>query len=100
MIRWDVIEGNLPLLGAKLVEHVALTVVAVGLGLVIAFAAVIAIRDRRRLRGLVLGVFGVIYTIPSLALLALLVPFTGLSFVSAEIALVEGTIGCDGLIGQ
>lgn len=92
MIRWDVIEGNLPLLAAKLVEHVALTVVAVGLGLVIAVAAVLAIRDHRRLRALVLGIFGVIYTIPSLALLALLVPFTGLSFVSAEIALVGYTL--------
>lgn len=92
MIRWDVIEGNLPLIAAKLAEHVALTVVAVGLGLVLSFLTVLAIRDRRRLVGPVLGLFGVVYTIPSLALLAFLVPVTRLSFLTAEIALVGYTL--------
>lgn len=92
MIRWDVVEGNLPLIAAKLAEHVALTVVAVGVGLVLSFLTVIAIRDRRRLVGPVLGLFGVVYTIPSLALLAFLVPLTRLSFQTAEIALVGYTL--------
>lgn len=92
MIRWDVIEGNLPLIAAKFGEHVSLTVVAVGVGFVIAFAAVLAIRDRPRLARPILGTFGVIYTIPSLALLALLVPLTRLSFLTAEVALVGYTL--------
>jgi osmoprotectant transport system permease protein len=92
VIRWDVIRGNLPLITAKIGEHVALTLVAVGVGLALSFLVVIAIRDRRRLVGPVMGLFGVIYTIPSLALLAFLVPFTRLSFLTAEIALVGYTL--------
>lgn len=92
MIRWDVIRGNLPLITAKVWEHLALTLVAVGVGLALSFLVVIAIRDRRRLVGPVMGVFGFVYTIPSLALLAFLVPFTRLSFLTAEIALVGYTL--------
>lgn len=92
MIRWDVIAGNLPLIGQKLVEHVALTVTAVGIGFVLSFLAVLAIRRRRSLAALITGTAGVIYTIPSLALLAFLVPITHLSFLTAEIALVGYTL--------
>ena len=92
MIRWDVIRGNLPLLGSKLVEHLALTVVAVGVGLLISSVAVLLIRGRRPLVAPVTGFFSFLYTIPSLALLAFLVPITGLSFLSAEIALVTYTL--------
>ncbi|MBF8289152.1 MAG: Permease protein of transporter [Chloroflexi bacterium] len=92
MIRWDVVQGNFPLIASKLVEHLALTIVAVGLGLVISALAVLAIRDSRRLIGPVTGFFSVVYTIPSLALLAFLVPITRLSFLTAEIALVGYTL--------
>ena len=92
MIRWDVIAGNLPLLGSKLVEHVQLTVVAVAVGLVLSALAVLAIRRRRTLAGPLTGLAGFLYTIPSLALLAFLVPITGLSFATAEIALVSYTL--------
>lgn len=92
MIRWDAITGNLPLIGQKLLEHVLLTVTAVGIGLVLSFLAVLAIRRWRGLAGPITGVAGVIYTIPSLALLAFLVPITHLSFTTAEIALVGYTL--------
>ena len=92
MIRWDVLRSNIPLIVGKLGEHVALTLVAVGVGLVLSFLVVIAIRDRRRLVAPTLGFFGLLYTIPSLALLAFLVPITRLSFLTAEIALVSYTL--------
>lgn len=92
MIRWDVIRGNLPLIGAKLGEHLALTLVAVGVGLLLSFVAVLVIRSRPRLAGPFTGFFGFLYTIPSLALLAFLVPFTRLSFLTSEIALVSYTL--------
>jgi osmoprotectant transport system permease protein len=92
VIRWDAITGNLPLIGQKLLEHVLLTVTAVGIGLVLSFLAVLAIRRWRGLAGSITGVAGVIYTIPSLALLAFLVPITHLSFTTAEIALVGYTL--------
>ncbi len=92
MIRWDVIEGNLPLITAKLGEHLALTIVAVGVGLLLSAVAVLLIRGRRGLAGPITGSFGILYTIPSLALLAFLVPITRLSFLTSEIALVSYTL--------
>jgi osmoprotectant transport system permease protein len=92
VIRWDVITGNLPLIGQKLVEHLALTLTAVVVGLLLSFLAVLAVRRWRVLAGPITGIAGVIYTIPSLALLAFLVPITHLSFTTAEIALVGYTL--------
>ncbi len=60
-------------------EHIFITVVAVVLGLVLAFPLALVARRLPRLETTVLGVSTGIYTIPSLALLPLLVPFTGLS---------------------
>ena len=61
------------------VEHIWITVVAVLLGVVIAFPLALLARRLPRLESTILGVSTGIYTIPSLALFPLLVPFTGLS---------------------
>ncbi|HYN47794.1 MAG TPA: ABC transporter permease, partial [Candidatus Nanopelagicales bacterium] len=45
-----------------------------------------------RLYGPIAGIAGLLYTIPSLALFAILVPFTGLSVLTAEIGLVSYTL--------
>jgi osmoprotectant transport system permease protein len=62
-----------------LVEHIAITVVAVVLGLVIAFPLALFARRLPRLESTVLAITTGIYTVPSLALFPLLVPFTGLT---------------------
>lgn len=92
MIRWDWIGSNLPQLGKALLDHIVLTGIAVGVGFAISFALSLAIYRRRRLAGPVTGLAGVLYTIPSLALFAFLVPITGLSLLSAEIGLVSYTL--------
>lgn len=92
MIRWDWIQSNVPQLVDATVDHLILTVVAVAIGLVLSFAAVVLILRRRALAGPLTGVAGVLYTIPSLALFAFLTPFTGLSFMTAEIGLVSYTL--------
>lgn len=61
------------------VQHLGITVVAVLLGLAIAFPLALLARRLVRLEATVLAVTTGIYTIPSLALFPLLVPFTGLS---------------------
>ncbi|MEV0370371.1 ABC transporter permease [Streptomyces sp. NPDC050636] len=61
------------------VEHVQLTVISVGLGLVIAVPLALLARRRRWTVGPVLGITTVIYTIPSLAMFSLLLPLYGLS---------------------
>lgn len=91
-IRWDWIVDNLDQIGRRLGEHVYMTVLAVVIGFAISFALSVLIRRRPRLYGPIIGVSGVLYAIPSVALFALLVPFTGLSVLSAEIALVSYTL--------
>jgi osmoprotectant transport system permease protein len=65
MIRW-------------VLEHIALTLVAVLLAVVVAIPTGILLTRRRTLAGPVLGIAGVIQTIPSLALLAFMIPLPGL----------------------
>lgn len=92
LIRWDWIGRNLDDIWARVVEHLALTGVAVGLGLLISIGlAALALRWRRLYAPIAAG-SGLLYTLPSLAVFALLAPFTGLGFVTAEIALVSYTI--------
>jgi osmoprotectant transport system permease protein len=76
----------------RLVEHIWLTLIAVGIGFVIAFtAALVAYTlDWFETPFAILAAF--LYTIPSLAFFQLLVPITGLTVTSAEIALVSYTI--------
>lgn len=68
-------------------EHVQLVAVSLGLALAVAVPAGIAIARRPGLAAAVYGVLGVIYTIPSLALFALLIPVLGLGFWTAVVAL-------------
>ena len=92
LIRWDWIAGHLDEIGERLVQHVELTAIAVGVGFVIAFALSLLILRLPRAEGPVTVVTGTLYTIPSLALFALLIPYTGLTILSAEIGLVSYTL--------
>jgi osmoprotectant transport system permease protein len=92
LVRWDWVLDHLGLIGQRIGEHLALTVVAVAVGFAISFGLALLILRRPVLFGPVTGLAGVLYTIPSLALFALLVPVTGLSFLTAEIALVTYTL--------
>ncbi len=64
-----------------------ITVLSVGLGLLVAFPLALLARRRRSLKNLVLGASTMIYTIPSLALLSVLLPFTGLTISTVVVAL-------------
>jgi len=63
----------------QLTEHVWITVVSVLLGAVIAFPLALLARRSASAAGFVLGSSTVIYTIPSLAMFSLLLPYTGIS---------------------
>ena len=64
------------------VEHLVLTGLAVGLGFVAAFPLALLVQRYPRLYGPVLGLAGVLFTIPSLALFVGLIPFTGITIVT------------------
>jgi osmoprotectant transport system permease protein len=87
------VVDNLDRIGELTVEHVYLTLLAVGIGFVISFAFALLIRNRPRWYGPIIGSTGILYAVPSLALFALLTPITGLGTVlTAEIALVGYTL--------
>lgn len=75
-----------------LVEHIELTLIAVAVGF--ALSLVLALLTHRyRLLERPFGTFStVVYTIPSLALFQLLVPVTGLTVTTVEVALVGYTL--------
>jgi osmoprotectant transport system permease protein len=75
-----------------LLEHVKLTVIAVAIGFVIALAAALVTRRFRLVEHPFVVFSAVVYTIPSLALFQLLVPITGLTVTTVEIALVGYTL--------
>ena len=92
LILWDWTFNHLPDIGHRIQEHLILTGIAVGVGFVIAFVLSLAIRQLPLLYSPITWVAGVLYSIPSLALFALLIPFTGLSIVTAEIGLISYTL--------
>jgi len=92
LLRPDWVVSNLDVIGERLGEHLGMTGTAVGIGFLISFALALIIRRRRALTAAVVGAAGILYATPSLALFAFLIPFTGISFVTAEIALVSYTL--------
>jgi osmoprotectant transport system permease protein len=76
----------------RLGEHVVLAAIAVAIGFVLSFGLSLVIRRYPLLHSPVTWVAGVLYTIPSLALFALLIPVTGLTLLTAEIGLVSYTL--------
>ena len=80
--------SNGPRMAALFGQHLYLTLVALGLACLIGLPLGVLLHRVRALRGPLLGLFSILYTIPSLSLLVLLIPFTGLSATTAIIALV------------
>jgi osmoprotectant transport system permease protein len=75
-----------------LIQHIELSLIAVGIGFVLAFLLAI-LGYRHRVLDPPIGVFAdFLYTIPSLALFQLLVPVTGLTVTTVEVALVSYTL--------
>jgi osmoprotectant transport system permease protein len=77
---------------ADLKQHVTLTVIAVAVGFAVSVPIALLVRRFRRIENAVIGLTSVLYGIPSVALFAILVPFTGLSRTTVEIGLVTYTL--------
>jgi osmoprotectant transport system permease protein len=91
-VNWDWVSTHIPLVLDALQQHITLTVIAVLAGLAISIPLGIAAHRWRPLRNPLLGAFGILYTIPSIALFALFVPYTGLTATTAEIGLISYTL--------
>ena len=75
-----------------LVRHVELVLASVACGFAIAFCLALLAHRHRWVGPPVTGITGILYTVPSLALYALLLPITGFGFKTALIALTSYTL--------
>ena len=86
------VDGHLDVIWAATIEHLQLTAIALGVGLVLSIIlSAIALRFRSAYPAIT-GFAGILYAIPSLALFAILFPITGLTVLTAEIGLVGYTL--------
>ena len=91
-VDWAWIGDHLDDIAARTIQHLGIAAIAIAVGFAISFTLSLwAVRDRRVFAPIT-GLAGVLYTIPSLALFAALVPITGLSLLTAEIPLVLYTL--------
>lgn len=90
---WDWVSSHWgSTLRPALIDHIELTAIAIGIGFVIAIAAALLAYRYHWLESPLIGLWAFFYTIPSIALFQLLVPVTGITRLSAEIALVSYTL--------
>jgi osmoprotectant transport system permease protein len=92
LVSWEWISRRYDQIWDATLSHLWLTVFAVGVGFVISVAlSALALRWRRTYAPIT-WFTGFLYTIPSLALFAFLVPVMGLGFYTAQVALVSYTL--------
>jgi osmoprotectant transport system permease protein len=88
----DYVRENSDALLAATQQHAQIVALAVAFGLLVSVPLALLVRGHRRLESLLLGATGVIYTIPSLALFAVLAPVTGLTVTTVVIGLTGYTL--------
>jgi len=91
-VNWGWIADHTDDMVTRILNHLIFTGIAVGLGFAISLVLALVIVRYRWTYGPVTWVAGVLYTIPSLALFGLLIPITGFTVTTAEIALVSYTL--------
>ena len=74
------------------VQHLQLTIIPVVLGFVISLVLAIWAVRRQRVYGPITAITGILYTIPSIAAFALLLPIFGLTLLTAVIPLTTYTL--------
>lgn len=92
LIDWEWIGRNAGALRDRGWEHIYLTVVSVAAGFVIAAALTALVMRHRRTYGPITALTGILYSIPSLALFAALVPIIGIGELNAIVALTSYTL--------
>jgi osmoprotectant transport system permease protein len=91
-IDWSWVGRHWGQIGSAIGQHVELTVIAVGIGFGLSLPLALLAWRWRHFEKPIYGFTGVLFTIPSLALFAFLIPITGLGTLTAEIGLVSYTL--------
>ncbi|MBO1751666.1 ABC transporter permease [Actinotalea sp. BY-33] len=85
---WSYVERNWGDITTAVSQHTTLTIQAMVIAFAIALPLAVLAHGRPRVATAVLGATGALYTIPSLALFAILAPFTGIGRTTVLIGLV------------
>jgi osmoprotectant transport system permease protein len=92
VIDWGWLGDHLGAMLGRTVQHLELAAIGVGVGFAISFGLALFVISYRRTYPLISGISGILYSIPSLAVFAVLVSITGLSIYTAEIPLIMYTL--------
>ncbi|KIA96375.1 ABC transporter permease [Pedobacter kyungheensis] len=85
---WQFMSGQSDKLFTQTLQHVGLTFISLLLAIAVGLPLGILIARKRKLSGLVLGIAGVLQTIPSIALLGFMIPVLGIGAKPAIVALL------------
>ena len=85
MIEFFADQGNALLVAIG--EHIVLSLISLGLGILVAVPLGILLSQVPKIANVVIGIAGILQTVPTLALLALMVPFLGVGKVPSIVAL-------------
>ncbi|WP_214317728.1 ABC transporter permease [Nonomuraea sediminis] len=91
-VEWSWLTTHTDDLVTLTLDHLATAVPAVLLGLLIALPLAVVAHRIRPLRGILLGISNILFTVPSLALFVLLLPITGLTRTTAIAGLTVYTL--------
>ena len=86
------VAGHLGQIGERILQHLELTILPLLLGVLVSMILAVWAVRQPRVYGPVTATTGLLYTIPSLAAFALLVPITGVTLVTALIPLTTYTL--------
>ena len=76
----------------RIIEHVEMTLIAISIGFVIAFGAALIAFRHERFELPFANLSALFYTVPSIAFFQIMVPITGIGWLTIEIALVSYTL--------
>lgn len=85
---WEFMQQQSDKLATQTLQHIGLTFISLFIAVLIGLPLGILITRRKRLSGPVLGVAGVLQTIPSIALLGFMIPVLGIGAKPAIVALL------------
>ena len=84
---WDTFTTRLNFFAQLTAEHLIISAISIILASIIGLILGIVISEKQKFSGPVLGLVNFIYTIPSISLLGILIPFSGIGNTTAIIAL-------------
>lgn len=85
---WEFMQQQADKLGVQTMQHIGLTFISLFIAVLLGLPLGIYITRKKQLSGLVLGIAGILQTIPSIALLGFMIPILGIGAKPAIVALL------------